>query len=258
MNANPALEADLVFDWDLPRRRKVAITGFLAASTVLHALCFYVFQIIYPPTVALLPPPARVSIIAPSSEEARALLRWIEAEDPALASTTQRAPDAKLFVVPKLPHVPSYSGWQPALQEIPPLERDLRVPSSQPPGPVRIARLEKQSPPKVARTVVTFSPEIQGLGQPSAPETSFAWSGREAPQSAQFRIAINERGEVQHCFLQTSSGDPALDEQARHHLALSRFPHRQSHRGLIWATATIVWGNDIVAPPAAPSGTAPP
>ena len=56
---------------------------------MLHALCFYAFQIIYPPAVALLPPPGRVTVIAPNTQEERVLLRWLEAEDPALASTTQ-------------------------------------------------------------------------------------------------------------------------------------------------------------------------
>ena len=60
-----------------------------ARPLLLHALCFYVFQIIYPPAVALLPPPGRITVIAPNTEEGRVLLRWLEAEDPALASTTQ-------------------------------------------------------------------------------------------------------------------------------------------------------------------------
>ncbi|HEV8185617.1 MAG TPA: hypothetical protein VGP40_06640, partial [Chthoniobacterales bacterium] len=72
-----------LFDWSPPRRRKLSIISFIAASTALHALCFYVFQIIYPPTIALLPPPARVNLITAASEEGRVLLRWIEAEDPA-------------------------------------------------------------------------------------------------------------------------------------------------------------------------------
>ena len=51
-------------------------------------LCFYAFQIIYPPAVALLPPPGRVTMIAPNTHEERVLLQWLEAEDPAIASTT--------------------------------------------------------------------------------------------------------------------------------------------------------------------------
>src|SRR5437899_12864951 len=124
----------LIFSWDSLRGEKVAITVFLAISLVAHALCFYIFQIVYPPTVALLPPPARVTLITPASEEGRTLLRWIDAEDPALAFTTQRPPEARLRTLPRVEHIPSYLGVEPVLKEVPPLERDLRIPSCKAPG----------------------------------------------------------------------------------------------------------------------------
>src|SRR5260370_7112812 len=82
----------LLFNWEPPRRRKAAITAFLVASLIAHALCFYIFQIVYPPTVSLLPPPARVSLIAPNSEEGRTVLPWVDAQDPALAFSPQPPP----------------------------------------------------------------------------------------------------------------------------------------------------------------------
>ncbi len=207
---------DLLFPWEAPRRRQLAILGFLAASAAGHALCFYLFQIVYPPTVALLPPPARVSLISGDSEESRTLLRWIAAEDPALASTTQRPPEAKAFTLPQVHHVPSYITLQPVLKELPAFRPDLRSPSSQPPGPVPRMRAPIQSPPLAVPT-------------------------------------------VRYCFLQNSSGDSALDEQARHYLALCRFAGshnansgEQDH--LNWAAATVEWGNDIVIPPPVPAG----
>src|SRR5207245_7061152 len=130
----------LIFRWDSLRGEKVAITVFLAISLVAHALCFYIFQIVYPPTVTLLPPPARVALITPASEEGRTLLRWIEAEDPALAFTTHRPPEARLRVLPKVEHVSSYHAMEPPLKELSPLEVDLRVHDSQPPDPVPFMR----------------------------------------------------------------------------------------------------------------------
>ena len=50
----------LLFSWEPPRRGQFALAAFLALSLTAHALCFYIFQIVYPPTVSLLPPPARV------------------------------------------------------------------------------------------------------------------------------------------------------------------------------------------------------
>src|SRR5205085_4709137 len=86
---------DLIFRWSPPARGKWAIAGFLLASLAVHAVGFYLFQILYPPAVALLPPPGRVSLIAPNSDEGLLLLRWLDAEDPALASTTQAPVEGK-------------------------------------------------------------------------------------------------------------------------------------------------------------------
>src|SRR5262245_26698609 len=124
----------LLFGWDSPRQQKAVLATFLVLSLVAHALCFYVFQIVYPTPVALLPPPARVTFIAPDSEEGRTLLRWIDAEDPALAFTTHPAPGARLRTLPRAEHVPSYSALQPILKDIPPLKHDLRIPRGQPPA----------------------------------------------------------------------------------------------------------------------------
>src|SRR5881275_1039894 len=126
----------LLFTWDSARRRRTTLAAFLVLSLMAHALCFYVFQIVYPTPVALLPPPARVTFITPDSEEGRTLLRWIDAEDPAVAFTTHAAPGARLGALPKTEHLPSYSAAEPILKELPPLKPDLRIPSSQPPGAV--------------------------------------------------------------------------------------------------------------------------
>jgi hypothetical protein len=249
-----AVNQDLLFAWEPARPRRLAILGFLAASAAGHALCFYLFQIVYPPTISLLPPPARVNFISENSEEGRTLLRWIAAEDPALASTTQRSAEAKAFALPKLNHVPSYLTIQPALKSLPPSNADLRAPSSQPPGPVPIARTKDQTTSVAAPTAIVFSKENGSLGTVQKPPMKFFASTREPPQSANFRVGLSDRGVVRYCFLQSSSGDAALDEQARAYLMLCRFAGSKSSGArtpehINWTIATIEWGNDVVAPP---------
>ena len=243
----------LIFSWDSPRGEKLTITIFLATSVLAHALCFYIFQIVYPPTVALLPPPARVTLIMPASEEGRTLLRWIDAEDPALAFTTRRPQETTLRALPKAEHVPSYSAIEPPLKSIPPLERDLRIPSCQPPGGVQFLHKKTAPPVSVIKTSVSFSNELQVFDAPILPETAFAASNEEMPETIRFRVAVNKPGEVRYCFPINSSGDPALDEQARLYIARCRFPQNTANAGkadslLTWGTATIVWGNDIARP----------
>jgi hypothetical protein len=245
-----------VFDWTPPRKRNISLISFIAGSTVLHALCFYVFQIIYPPTVALLPPPARVNVINAATEEGRQLLRWIEAEDPALSSTTQLPPEATAVELPKPAHIPLYVNRRPALKEPPPYEPDLRVPSPQPPGPVPISRPSPPAAPPSVATTLMFAGD--DLGAPNLPQLQFATSSKEPPQAARFRVAISERGDVRHCFVESSSGDAALDAQARSYILQTRFPSagnraREAKDRLHWTTAIVEWGNDIAAPPPAPA-----
>ena len=107
-------------------------------------------------------------------------------------------------------------------------------------------------------TTVRFSPELEALGTMQAPEMKFTAASREAPEAAQFRLAVNESGAVRHCFLENSSGDSALDEQARKYLALCRFspiqtPDSKIEDGLVWGMATVEWGNDIASPTSQPA-----
>jgi len=243
----------LTFNWESPRGEKLAVTIFLALSVAAHALCFYIFQIVYPPTVALLPPPARITLITPATEEGRTLLRWIESEDPALAFTTRRPPDAEPRALPKAEHVPSYSVLEPMLKDIPPFQPDLRIPSCRPPGAVRVVREKTVATTGILMTSVSLSKELDKLGAPVVPEPDFAASNDETPRTIRFRVGVNELGEVRYCFALNSSGDPALDEQARSYLARCRFARNTASRDkpdlvLSWGIATIEWGNDIARP----------
>ena len=167
--------------------------------------------------------PARVNFISNNSEEGRTLLRWIAAEDPALATTTQRSPEAKAFLLPRLTHVPSYSTTQPALKRWLFPKPDAQSPSAQPPAPVPIARMQNQPAPFAAPTSIAFASKNDSLGQVQSPTMKFTASTRESPQNATFRIALDQSGSIRYCFLQNSSGDSALDEQARVYLLRSRF-----------------------------------
>lgn len=248
----------LIFNWDSPRGEKLAITIFLVLSVVAHALCFYIFQIVYPPTVALLSPPVRVTLITPATEEGRTLLRWIDAEDPAVPFTTRRPQETTLRALPKAEHVPSYSAMEPTLKNIPPLERDLRIPSSQPLGAVRFLHQKTSPPVSAVKTSVSFSNQLKAFGAPLLPQPSFAASNEEMPETIRFRVAVSRLGEVRYCFPINSSGDPALDEQARLYIERCRFSQNTANVDktdsfLTWGTATIVWGNDILRPQSTPA-----
>lgn len=250
-NALSEQPGSLLFKWAPRRRRRRSIVSFVIASVILHAFGFYLLQIVYPPTAAPRNAIGRVDVISPATADGRQLLRWVEAEDPAVAARTQRPLEAKTFQPPKIPHTPSFVGHQPALKMLPPHQADLRPPNAQPPGPV--LRPRDHSPVKAvtAPTLIAFSPEFQGLGVPKWPEMHFARGSRDSPDAALFRVAVNSAGEIRHAILVQSSGDPALDEQSRLAITLCRFPLMENREpnaettGLTWGTATVQWGNDI-------------
>src|SRR6266516_3995230 len=101
----------------------------------------------------------------------------------ALSFTTRRPQETKLRAVSKAEHVPSYSAFEPTLKNIPPLERDLRIPSCQPPGAVHFARQKTALPITVAKTSVSFSNELQAFGAPILPEPAFVASNEEIPET---------------------------------------------------------------------------
>jgi hypothetical protein len=258
MNAPAA--TPFIFDWDHPRRRNLAIAGFVAVSLAIHLASFYLFQVVYPTTVSLVPAPQRINLIYANSEQTATVLRWIDAEDPALAATTRRPAHMQRYAVGKVEHIPSYFATEPALKEPPPVAVDLRVPSVQPPGPVPAPRAAAVSVVGIQPTRVTFSNELHQLGKAGLVPASFKASSNEPPQNAQFRIAVDAHGAVRYCFILNSSGDAALDEQARQYLALCRFSatavpskvERPTSNGdaLVWGIATVEWGNDLAQPEA--------
>jgi hypothetical protein len=253
----------LLFSWDSPRQRKTMLAALLVLSLMAHALCFYVFQIVYPTPVALLPPPGRVTFIASDSEEGRTLLRWIDAEDPAVAFTTHPPPGARMAALPKTEHLPSYSAVEPILKELPPLKPDLRIPSSQPPGAIHSITRTMASARGTLRTYISFSKELDEFGTPTVPQSGFLTSNQETPETLRFRVAVNDLGEIRYCFPINSSGDPALDEQASLQIIRSRLsPKRRTDAkpssSLIWGMATIQWGSDVARPRKASGATVTP
>ncbi len=256
---NASATAPFIFNWDQPQRRKLVLSGFIGLSFVIHLLAFYLFQVVYPQTVSLLPAPQRVSLMTANSEQTATLLRWIDSEDPALASTTRRPAHMQRREMGKVEHAPSYFSREAALKEPPPLTVDLRIPSAQPPGPVPIIRSTAPAPVGIQPTRVTFSPELQHLGAANFVPANFRTSTNETPQNAQFRLAVDGKGAVVYCFILASSGDSGLDEAARQHLALCRFPAQPASNddSLTWGIATIEWGNDVSAPSPKSTPTAP-
>src|SRR5262249_32297944 len=153
--------------------------------------------------------PAQVTVITPTSHEARTFLNWLDAEDPALASQTQRPADARAFQLPRLAHIPSYVAVKPRLKDLPGERVTPSPPQAFPPQPVTASPQATDSPPLKASTTLIFSNPALALKQGS--EFKFQASTREPPENARFSVAVDSLGAVRHVLPEHSSGDAALD-----------------------------------------------
>jgi TonB family protein len=125
------------------------------------------------------------------------------------------------------------------------------LPPPLPPAPAPAPQQATAAPLPIVATRVLFSGDIAERS-PAAPTFSPPTrSSAATPEAARFRIALDETGVVRYCFLARSSGDGALDEEARTALLRARFLPDAAH-DLTWGTATIEWGDDIAAAPSAP------
>src|SRR4030095_9141296 len=138
-----------------------------------------------------------------------------EAEDPALATTTQRTPEAKSFVLPSIEHRPFYATHQPKLRTLPPLAPDLSIPSSAAVGPVRPPQMKGNTTGFTRKTMALFADLPSVLGDPIFADFKFRLTRPDAPANARFRVAIDGGGAIRFCFLIESSGDSAHGDEAR-------------------------------------------
>src|SRR5688572_15066740 len=76
----------LTFNWQVSRVPLILLV-FILISPFGHFCSFFLFQVFYPPQASLKPPHPSFTVLDPRRPDHQALLRWIDAEDPAPAAT---------------------------------------------------------------------------------------------------------------------------------------------------------------------------
>ena len=240
-------EASLIrttFAWDIPRKLAVVLPGFLFLSLLAHAATFFLFQIVYSGRVTIAAPPPSVSLLDPTRPEHQALLRLIEAEDPAPVASAQAAVPAALLGVP---YVPSYATVSTLPKTV--AEPPARVQFPPPRDPIAIIRSTASaglaSSPTLAAiaTRLSFSGALSERSLVRTPPIAFKTQTAQPLQPAVFLVGVTDRGEVRFVFLQSTSGDAVADEFAASHLTQLSFAPAEA--AITWAHASFAWGDDI-------------
>lgn len=244
-------EAGLTFHWPDHRSVSLALPGFVALSLLAHAASFYLFQIAYPPIARAMPPPAQISLLAPGSPENDRLLRWIEAEDPALTARPAEVSPPHLF---DRPYEPSFAQIHAQPKKIPETPPAFSFPTALPP----LALMEMAAPHQNIAAAVSapmpttlrFSGLLTGRVVAKAAPLHFQTTATEL-QPACFLVGVSGHGEVRYLFLQSSSGDKAIDDRAATELRTAEFARAAEE--LTWGFATFSWGTEVFVHSAAAS-----
>jgi hypothetical protein len=239
------IEADsgLTFSWAGRERFSLLLFACVFFSILAHATTFFLFQVVYPQRVTIPPPESKVTFLTGATPEGEALLRWIDAEDPALvASAVGQAPTWLLEV----PYIPSYA----TVRTLPPTTVEAAPTVQFPPAkpPLDIIRSADRKPAlpvavqQKAPTAIHFSGSLATRAPSSPPPLELSVRSPTPLQTASLLIGVNEAGEVRYHFVQQSSGNPAMDTQAGEYL--SRLPFAAAASPIEWSVATVNWGDD--------------
>lgn len=233
----------LTFHWPARRGVSFMLPGFILLSLFAHALAFYVFQVAYPTSASIASPPAQVSLLTPSNPIHLAMLRWIEAEDPAIASTPPEISPRNLF---DLRYKPSYAEVHAVPKAVvrgpvplifPPARNPLAIIGS------AIAPQQKVTAPIPApRSVVRFSGALANRPIKDQPPIEITSKSSAALAPTRFLIGVSDRGEVREIFLQAGSGDKSIDDEAADRL--QKFGFAPADQAVAWGFATFFWGGD--------------
>ena len=241
----------LVFRWP-ERTASLLIPGLFVLSVAIHTLAFYIFQVVYPPGVSSAPLPAQVTLLTADTPEGAALLRWVQAQDPATAA---RIPIITPAGLGDIPYTPSYASVHTLPLEVESAPKPIVFPAAH--SLLEFTEFKEAafvSPRRVVSSSLSFS---EGLRvRDAATEAPPILTPKNTPnlKPTVFLVGIGDRGEVRYCFLMDpsggdpSSGDHDADKQAEALLRQHAFTH--SETPLEWGFAIFTWGAEAYAPQA--------
>jgi len=242
----PATEAQLTFVPSNDRGFPFILFLCVLGSLLLHASTFFLFQVVYPQRVTIPPPAPRVSLLTPSSPENIALLRWIEAEDPALVASDNAAAPPGLaevryrpsFATPRTAPLGAPAEQPQAVRF--PAARDRLVPAESS-GLLSAAAVAAP----VQETTVRYSSALAPRVSTQNPPITFPYHASTPAEPTTLLVGVNTQGAARFVIIQQSSGDPALDQLAAAHVAHVAFVPGTSP--ITWGFATCTWGGDAYA-----------
>jgi hypothetical protein len=248
---------ETIFAWPDRVKSSWRLAGLIFAMLFLHSAAFFLFQAATPvinPPPRTAPPVQLLTAFTPDgrlSPENQSLLRWIEAEDPALVA---RIPNVEMPALPSVPYHASFlkirtpplaAPPEPVTVQFPPARDALSFIMSSAP-----AAKQMQETVKSQATRIVFSANLASRASASL---TFQPKARTAKpmEPATFIVGVSNTGDVRFVFPQQEPADSAattLAAEAMDFIGGLTFA-QDSENPIMWGSATVQWGDDIAEEP---------
>ncbi len=238
----------LTFDWRRGGSRPFWLLLFLILSVAGHALCFSLFQVVYPPQKRELIQSVEVTVLDPADPLTRDVLSRIDDRAVALDARTTLALQGQPMEESAVRFRPFFRGYRPRLRTLPPLDTGESG-SLLPAGSVVLPPVAA-APPRRAPAGgpgAASPPDIQLRWQADRRELSkgFEWQPGAPPvrppdvDQAAIYIGIDRTGMVVHALPEQGVG-LEMDAAILSALRAMRFAP-EGGGGIDWAWATVRW-----------------
>ena len=242
MNPRPAATG-LTFQWPEREGFPWFLFTFVLLSFAAHAASFFIFQAVFPQRATLPQRAPAVHLLTGSTPEERAVLEWIDAEDPALVASASSVTPPRLLDVE---YRPSYATHRTAPRSVAEPQSSVQFPAVKSALAIIASAETKSAAARPARepspTRVSFSAAIASRALVRPPDPAAIAKAAAPLEPSRYLIGVTDRGEVRFVFLQHSSGDPAFDDAGAARLASATFAPEATP--IAWAQATVTWGDD--------------
>jgi hypothetical protein len=215
-------------------------------SLLAHTGTFFLFQVVYPQRVTIPQPAPHVSLLTPSSPENIALLRWIEAEDPALIANENPVAPPGLATVHYRPSF-AVARTEPLgapVEKAPagrfPPAKDHLLPSGAAHASAVVPTSIQAKP-----TSITYSGALVSRQLVKNPAIASSYRAADPAEPTTLLVGVDGRGLVRFAVLQHSSGDQNLDDVAASQIRKVTFAAAEVP--VTWGFATFFWGGDVFA-----------
>jgi len=213
--------APLIFNWRTKQSSLKTIPLVFIIAVLVHAFGFYLFKIVYNPSVSLPPKPVQLTLIPKSAQDTPIFRSWLDSEDPAILFTpaSPYCDFTKLNIqyIPRFNLHPLRASFSTSSLTELTIDQPLKMVNLIPPDCQPLHQRShsiSSNPPRSIHPDIFISGAIVDFSLPEAFSQSLQSEiHKTILLPTLFEVYINREGDVQFITLIKSSGSSTVDRQ---------------------------------------------